>query len=110
VLRTANKMLRFAPLLLVLVTAVVVAPLAYAVNCEFSCKQAMTIPVSQCTYSMLTPNAVVPASVSPNPTSLLGAAPSAPPVVAPIVAVATLPDTFAPESPPIDPLGAVIRI
>jgi len=103
-------MLRFAPLLLVLVTAVVVAPLAYAVNCDFSCKQAMSTPASQCVYSMLTPNAVVPATLATGSDSLLGAATPVPPVVATPVALATTPDAFAPESPPIDPLGAVIRI
>ena len=108
--RSANKLLRFAPLLLVLVTAVVVAPLAYAVNCDFSCQQAMTTPVSQCTYSMLTPNAVVPATLTPGHDSLLGAAVPMAPAMATSVAVAMTPDAFAPESPPIDPLGAVIRI
>ncbi len=108
--RTADRALRFAPLLLMLVIAVVLAPLVYAVNCDFACQQAMSTPNPQCSYIMSTPNAIVPGVQGASAASLLSVPAVTPPVIAAPVAVAYLQNSFAPESPPISPLGAVLRV
>jgi hypothetical protein len=110
VLRIADRALRVAPLLLMLVIAIAVAPLSLAVNCQFACQTAMSVPSAQCAVSMTAPSAIVPAGPRVDVTSLVGFAPSAPAIVLAPVQVAFRPDAFAPESPPIDPLGTVIRI
>jgi hypothetical protein len=110
VLRTADKALSFAPLLLMLVIAIAVAPLVLAVNCEFACETAMSLPSAQCAITMTAPSAIVPAGPHIDLASLVGFAPARPAVVPAPVQVAFRPDAFAPESPPIDPLGTVIRI
>lgn len=109
-LRTADKALSFAPLLLMLVIAIAVAPLALAVNCEFACETAMTLPAADCAITMTAPSAIVPVGPKVDVASLRGLAPAPPAVLPAPVQVAFRPDAFAPESPPIDPLGTVIRI
>lgn len=109
-LRTADRALRIAPLLLMLVIAIAVAPLALAVNCEFACETAMTMPSAQCAVTMTSPGAIVPAGPTIDVASLAGYVAAPPAVVPAPVQVAFRPDAFAPESPPIDPLGTVIRI
>lgn len=109
-LRSADRALRFAPLLLMLVIAVVLAPLVYAVNCDFACQQAMSTPNPQCSYIMSTPNAVVPAVAGSSAITFLSVPAVTAPVIAAPAAVAYLPDSFAPESPPTSPLGAVLRV
>lgn len=109
-LRIADKALSFAPLLLMLVIAIAVAPLALAVNCEFACQTAMTLPSAQCAITMTTPGAIVPVGPKVDVASLVGFAPAPPAIVPAAVQVSFRPDAFAPESPPIDPRGTVIRI
>ena len=108
--RTADRALSFAPLLLILVIAVVLAPLVYAVNCDFACQQAMAAPNARCSYIMSTPNAIVPGVQGASASPLLSVPAVTAPVIAAPVAVAYLPDSFTPESPPISPLGAVLRV
>ena len=109
-LRTADKAMRYAPLLLMLVIAIAVAPLALAVNCQFACETAMSTPSAECAMTMTAPGAIVPAGPTVDVASLVGFTEAAPAAGPAPVRVAFRPDAFAPESPPMDPLGTVIRI
>jgi hypothetical protein len=110
VLRFADRALRVAPLLLMLVIAIAVSPLALAVNCEFACQTAMTVPSAECAITMTAPSAIVPAGPTVDAASLVAVVPAVATAIPSPVQVASVPDSFAPESPPIDPLGTVIRI